>query len=57
MAEEDDMTINDPRARQAMYMAKSGREKGSVRGGIYKAVLMIGIPIAVAVLVIWWMFF
>ena len=46
----------DPRAQQAMFQAKgkgSGGRDGSVKAGIWKAVLFIGVPVTVAVVVFW----
>ena len=50
----------DPRAQQALFSAKvdaSMDREHSVKGGIYKAAFMIGGPIIVAVVVLWWLFF
>jgi hypothetical protein len=46
---------SDARAKQAMYMAKKSERTGSVRGGIWRAALLIGLPIIAAVVVTWWL--
>ena len=49
------MTINDPRAKQALYMATGGRKSSIPRGLVFWLRLIL--PIVLALGILWALFF